>query len=338
MQTRTDRRRIAARVVSAFAAVALAGCGIESQSPPPLSGPSEFGLSVTLTANPDRVPRDGTSQSIVTVRVFDHTGRPQPNQGLLVGATPAGTGLSQAEIVTDANGTATFAVIAPPFAAVAPNNEIRVSVSPRGDNAANSSVRSIPIGLLGTPNSTSPTATFTFTPETPEVTQVVVFDASASTDEGSLCGAGCSYTWNFGDGSTGSGQVTTHTFAAGGTFAVTLTVTDSTGAAGTSVQGVEVGAPAPPEADFVFSPTNPTAPANVQFNASTSTVGEGATIVSYSWNFGNGFTGTGVTASAHLPPHPWEPPPSHHVRFLPAMQPCCAAMPGMPVLRGRRGS
>ena len=302
MQTRTDRRRIAARVVSAFAAVALAGCGIESQSPPPLSGPSEFGLSVTLTANPDRVPRDGTSQSIVTVRVFDHTGRPQPNQGLLVGATPAGTGLSQAEIVTDANGTATFAVIAPPFAAVAPNNEIRVSVSPRGDNAANSSVRSIPIGLLGTPNSTSPTATFTFTPETPEVTQVVVFDASASTDEGSLCGAGCSYTWNFGDGSTGSGQVTTHTFAAGGTFAVTLTVTDSTGAAGTSVQGVEVGAPEAPEAQFVFSPTAPdvsNATNTVQFNAGTSTVGAGATIVSYAWNFGDGGTGTGVSL-AHL--------------------------------------
>jgi PKD repeat protein len=298
MQTRIERRRTALRLGAALAlAAAIAGCGIQSQSPPPLSGPSEFGVSVRLTANPDRIPRDGQSQSVVTVQVFDSAGRPRPNTFLLVEVGPSGTGLSQSEIVTDANGTATFAVVAPPFSTVAPNNEIRVVVSPRSDNAGNVTVHSMPIFLLGAPNATSPTATFTFTPEAPEVTQVVVFDASASTDEGTLCASACTYSWNFGDGGSGSGQVTTHTFSSAGTFAVTLTVTDSTGAAGTSVQGVEVGAPAAPQADFVFSPTTPTAPANVQFNASTSTVGEGATIVSYAWDFGNGNTGTGVTAN-----------------------------------------
>lgn len=297
MQIRTHFSRPAARIAAACAlAASVVGCGIESQSPPPLTGPSEFGTSVSLVASPDRVPRDGVSQSIVTVRVFDENGRPKANQSLLVGALPAGTGLSQSEIVTDANGVATFAVTAPPFSAVAPNNQIVVQVSPRTGNNANSIVRTIPIGLLGSPNSTRPTASFVFTPEAPDVGQIIVFDASSSTDEGVLCGDDCSYTWDF-SGTTRTGRVASHSFSTTGTFAVTLTVTDSTGATGTSVQGIDVGAPAAPDADFIFSPTNPTAGATVQFNASTTTVGEGATIVSYAWDFGNGDTGTGVTDS-----------------------------------------
>jgi PKD repeat protein len=298
MQSRTHIRRTAARIaVAGLLAAAAASCGIEKQSAPALTGPSEFGLSVTMTASPDRVPRDGVSQSIVTVRAFDENGRPKAGQAMLVGVSPAGTQVSQGEIVTDAGGVATFAVIAPPFSTVAPNNEILVLLSPRVENVGNAITRSLPIGLLGTPNSTRPTASFTVTPEAPEVMQVVVFDASATTDEGTLCGDDCKYDWDFGGTGTSTGRVVTHTFSTSGTFAVALTVTDSTGATGTSVQGVEVGAPAPPEAAFVFSPTDPGPGVSVQFNAATSTVGEGATIVSYAWDFGDGGTGTGASVS-----------------------------------------
>ena len=56
------------------------------------------------------------------------------------------------------------------------------------------------------------------------------FDASGSTDSD---GAVASYAWDFGDGTTGSGVSPAHTYAASGTYPVTLTVTDDDGAIGT---------------------------------------------------------------------------------------------------------
>lgn len=53
------------------------------------------------------------------------------------------------------------------------------------------------------------------------------FDGSASGDPD---GAVVSYEWDFGDGSTGSGPMISHAFAAAGSYTVTLTVTDDQGA------------------------------------------------------------------------------------------------------------
>lgn len=52
-----------------------------------------------------------------------------------------------------------------------------------------------------------------------------------------------SYAWSFGDGATAVGQSVTHAFAAAGSYAVTLTVTDSFGNSGSVTSDVEVGAP-----------------------------------------------------------------------------------------------
>ena len=55
---------------------------------------------------------------------------------------------------------------------------------------------------------------------------LVVFDAGASKDAD---GDGLTYTWDFGDGGTAQGAEVTHTYAAGGTYPVVLTVSDGTG-------------------------------------------------------------------------------------------------------------
>jgi PKD repeat protein len=141
--------------------------------------------------------------------------------------------------------------------------------------------------------SANPTPAFVFSPSAPGPGQVVQFNASAST---AVAGHSIvSYVWNFGDGATGGGQLTSHTYAAIGTYNVTLTVTDDAGQSATATQTVTVAVPtppippAPPVAKFTTSPASPhTPPVMVFFDASSSTTANGAAINNYRWNFGDG--------------------------------------------------
>ncbi len=66
---------------------------------------------------------------------------------------------------------------------------------------------------------------------------VVSFDASASSDaDGQID----SYEWEFGDGESATGSTAEHTYAAAGTYSVTLTVTDDDGAQGSVSQDVTI--------------------------------------------------------------------------------------------------
>jgi protocatechuate 3,4-dioxygenase beta subunit len=69
-----------------------------------------------------------------------------------------------------------------------------------------------------------PVARFTWTPEIPEVGDLVTFDASGSTPNG---GEIVRYEWDFGDGHNASDPIVTHVYTSPGTFTVTLNVTDS---------------------------------------------------------------------------------------------------------------
>jgi PKD repeat protein len=137
------------------------------------------------------------------------------------------------------------------------------------------------------------TADFTFSPTAPVAGQTVFFNAGSSTTPAGTTIT--SYAWDFGDGSTGTGVTPSHAFGAAGTYVVRLTITNSAGQTATTTKNVTVGVA--PTADFSFSPTDPTVGQTVFFNAASSTTPAGTTITSYAWDFGDGSTGSGATAS-----------------------------------------
>ena len=106
----------------------------------------------------------------------------------------------------------------------------------------------------------APVASFTATPTGASV----AVDASASTDDGSIA----SYSWDFGDGTQGTGKTTSHTYGLTKSYVITLTVTDNLGATNTTTQTVAVTVPnAAPVASFTATPTG----ASVAVDASAST-------------------------------------------------------------------
>ncbi len=94
--------------------------------------------------------------------------------------------------------------------------------------------------------------------------------------------------WSFGDGSTGSGQVVTHTFSSLGVFNVTVSATDSNGSTGSNSTEVRVG---PLAVEIVANETVGDSPFSVTV-ATTITGGTGA-YGNVTWSWGDGQTGTG---------------------------------------------
>jgi PKD repeat protein len=117
---------------------------------------------------------------------------------------------------------------------------------------------------------------------------VVLFDGSGSTDpDGNIV----SYSWDFGDGYTGSGVTASHSYSVEGTYEVKLTVTDDAGLSDRDTITVTVLPPnEPPTADA--GPDRTAYPGDViNFNGSGSNDTDG-TIDTYFWDFGDGYTGS----------------------------------------------
>ncbi|QQG64695.1 PKD domain-containing protein [Desulfobulbus oligotrophicus] len=148
------------------------------------------------------------------------------------------------------------------------------------------------------PNSKQPpTAAITASANSGTAPVSITFNGSGSTAGSSAI---TSYSWNFGDGATASGSTASHEYTAAGTYTTTLTVTDQAGLTNLTSTTVVVSAPSNTttlNAVISTSGNSGQAPLTVSFNGSSSTAATGNTISSYSWDFGDGTTATGATAS-----------------------------------------
>ncbi len=154
------------------------------------------------------------------------------------------------------------------------------------DANANTSIASQNVTIVALPIS----ANFTVS-TSPTIGVQVTFVASASGGTG-----GYSYSWNFGDNNTASGNPAWHTYTTVGSFTVTLSVTDSSMTQTTITQIIAVSqpAPAPLSTSFTMSSTSAQAGQPVIFSATAS---GGTSPYVYSWNFGDSSVLTGNPVS-----------------------------------------
>lgn len=166
------------------------------------------------------------------------------------------------------------------------------------DNKGNIDQETITIVATGSPSpNNAPVAVLSSSVGVGKAPLLVTFDAGGSSDSD---GTIISFQWDMGDGSTATGAQVTHTYTVAGTYNPTLTVTDDGGLTDSASTPVLVEPPmsgnTPPTAVISASATQGKAPLEINFDAGNSTDPDGS-IVSYNWDFGDGTTATGATAS-----------------------------------------
>ena len=132
-------------------------------------------------------------------------------------------------------------------------------------------------------------STITASPNPASTGQTINFIATTS---GGVAPVMC--TWNFGDGATGTGCSTTHVYSTTGNFTATVTVTDVLSVAISESITVKIVAVPQCTVSLVFSPATPEATSPVSFTATATNC---TAPISLSWSFGDGSTGSGITAT-----------------------------------------
>lgn len=232
-----------------IALIALtAACTVQQNDIPSLAGPSEFGLSVVVAAQPDIIYRDGIDQSTIIITARNANGGPVSGVQFRVDMAVAnqlqdfGT-LSARSVYTGSDGKATLTYTSPPppspgTAVLVDQISIVVVAVSSNYQTVSAQTADIRLVLPITIGGDSPIPQFTFAPTTPTEGQRVDFDASSSTAPPGRTIV--SYVWNWGDGESESGITEEHDFATAGTYIVILTVTDSAGVSASTSRAITV--------------------------------------------------------------------------------------------------
>ncbi|WP_299437836.1 PKD domain-containing protein [uncultured Aquimarina sp.] len=142
--------------------------------------------------------------------------------------------------------------------------------------------------------STNPVARISATPISGTAPLQVALDASGSSNSN---GGTLTYSWDFGNGDTATGIITSYDFTQIGDQIVTLTVSDVDGKTDSTTITINVLDPnQAPVAQFIADNNVGIAPITINFDASDSNDPDNDTLT-YTWDFGNGDVGSGVSTS-----------------------------------------
>ncbi len=293
-------------------AMFMNSCRTDEVEVPPLTGPSGARLFITMSADPDhlviRAPGQSRQSSRITAQLKNQLGQGVPNEIVKFRiANKEGSevnigSLSALTATTDGAGFARVVYRSPNsleqpiptriyILAIMTNPAFTFEVT--GQHALDLEAAVPPIDCTFG-GSGAPVAAFTFTPSPGTINQPVCFDAQASTDNGVIVAA----SWNFGDGSTGAGITTCHTFTSEGFFNVTLTIQDDDRNCSTITQLVEINTGDTATCSILVSPQNPPLGSSVLL---TAVIVDDGRVRHFSWNFGDGTTQTTSTNSvSHL--------------------------------------
>jgi chitodextrinase len=117
-----------------------------------------------------------------------------------------------------------------PFQIALDSTSVRISKPTSGDGGTEGG------GSGGTTQNIPPKAIAVVNPVQATVNELISYDASNSSDDGVIQ----IYTWDFGDGTTGSTRKITHSYQEEGTYLVLLTVTDDQGLSDTIDDPIEI--------------------------------------------------------------------------------------------------
>ena len=143
---------------------------------------------------------------------------------------------------------------------------------------------------------TAPVVNSINTPDTLETGESGTFEAAIQNQEDA--DEPLTYTWDYGDGSTGSGLLTNHSFGSTGQYTVEFRASNEGGADSASASVTVVTPPQPASITSINANPNPV-DANNQVRFSSNVSGDSP--LSYSWDFGDGNTGSGSS-----PTHTYE--------------------------------
>jgi PKD repeat protein len=150
--------------------------------------------------------------------------------------------------------------------------------------------------LLTGCGATAPVVNSVNTPDTLETGESGTFEATIQNQQDA--GEPLSYTWDYGDGSTGSGLLTNHSYGSPGQYTVRFRASNEGGADSSRATVQVVEPPVPAQIASVNANPNPVDEGEqVQFESNV----QGDSPIEYSWSFGDGNSGSGQS-----PTHTYE--------------------------------
>lgn len=139
---------------------------------------------------------------------------------------------------------------------------------------------------------TAPVVNSVNTPDTLQTGESGTFEASIENQEDA--DEPLTYTWDYGDGSTGSGLLSNHSYGSTGQYTVQFRASNEGGADSSSATVTVVPEPQPARITSINANPNPVDTGEqVRFSSNV----QGDSPLEYSWSFGDGNSGSGSSAS-----------------------------------------